>query len=71
MMTTGQINDLKKLTTRTELDAQLMAKKNELFNLRFQQAIGQLDNTAAIRECRRDIARVKTFIRQLELNEKA
>ena len=48
-----------------------MAKKNELFNLRFQQAIGQLDNTAAIRECRRDIARVKTFIRQLELNEKA
>ncbi len=71
MKTTGKINDLKKLTTRTELDAQLMAKKNELFNLRFQQAIGQLDNTAAIRECRRDIARVKTFIRQLELNEKA
>ena len=71
MKTTGKINDLKKLTTRTELDAQLMAKKNELFNLRFQQAIGQLDNTAAIRECRKDIARVKTFIRQLELKEKA
>ena len=56
-------------------DAQLAAKleegRAELFNLRFQQAIGQLDNTAAIRECRRDIARVKTFIRQLELNEKA
>ena len=71
MKTTGKINDLKKLTTRSELDAQLMQKKNELFNLRFQQAIGQLDNTAAIRECRRDIARVKTFIRQLELKDEA
>ena len=71
MKTTVKINELKKLTTRAELDNTLMEKKKELFNLRFQQAIGQLDNTAAIRECRKDIARVKTFIRQLELNEKA
>ncbi len=39
-------------------------KKSELFNLRFQLATGQLQNTAAISACKRDIARVKTIIRQ-------
>ena len=38
--------------------------KSELFNLRFQLATGQLQNTAAISACKRDIARVKTIIRQ-------
>ena len=57
--------------TLSELDADLKAKKSELFNLRFQLATGQLQNTAAIRECKKDIARVKTIIRQRELAEKA
>jgi len=47
-----------------ELDTDLKNKKNELFNLRFPLATGQLDNKAAIKECKRDIARVKTVLSQ-------
>ena len=57
--------------TMAELDTDLKDKKSELFNLRFQQATGQLQNTAAIRECKKDIARIKTVIRQNELKEQA
>ena len=62
---------LKALRAKTlaELDTDLKAKKSELFNLRFQLATGQLQNTAAINECRKDIARVKTVMR--EMAEKA
>ncbi len=41
--------------------------KTELFNLRFQQATGELTNPMRIRECKKDIARVKTIVRQREL----
>ena len=51
--------------TVAELDTELKAKKGELFNLRFQLATGQLQNTAAINECRKDIARVKTVMREM------
>lgn len=54
-----------------ELDTDLKAKKSELFNLRFQLATGQLQNPSQIRECRKDIARVRTIIRQRELAGKA
>ena len=66
-------DELKELQAKTmaELDTDLKNKKSELFNLRFQLATGQLQNTAAIRECKKDIARVKTIIRQRELAEKA
>ena len=66
-------DELKALQAKTmaELDTDLKNKKSELFNLRFQMATGQLENTAAIRECKKDIARVKTIIRQRELAEKA
>ena len=47
-----------------ELDTDLNKRKSELFNLRFQLATGQLHNTAAITACKRDIARVKTILRQ-------
>ena len=57
--------------TMAELEIDLKEKKSELFNLRFQLATGQLQNNAAIRECRKDIARVKTVIRQRELAGKA
>ena len=47
-----------------QLTAKVKELKSELFNLRFQLATGQLQNTAAISACKRDIARVKTIIRQ-------
>ena len=46
-----------------ELKTELMSLKKEAFNLRFQRATGQLENTARVRQVRRDIARIKTTIR--------
>lgn len=51
-----------------ELQSKLSGLKEELFNLRFQLALGQLDNVMRVREVRKDIARVKTVIRERELN---
>ena len=48
--------------TSDELTDVLLDSKKELFNLRFQRASGQLENTARIREVRRNIARVKTML---------
>ncbi|MEO3435005.1 50S ribosomal protein L29 [Inquilinus sp. CAU 1745] len=45
-----------------ELKDQLLSLKKEQFNLRFQKASGQLENTARVREVRRDIARIKTIL---------
>ncbi len=55
---------LKELKTKSEaeLTAELVAAKKELFNLRFQNATNQLDNTARIKEVRRNIARIQTAI---------
>ena len=66
-------DELKALQAKTlaELNTDLNDKKSELFNLRFQKATGQLENTAAIRECKKSIARVQTVIRQRQLAEKA
>ena len=47
-----------------ELNNELVAAKKELFNLRFQNATNQLDNTARIREVRKNIARIQTVIAQ-------
>lgn len=49
-----------------ELMDQLMALHKEQFNLRFQQASGQLENTARVREVRRGIARIKTILQQMQ-----
>ena len=54
-----------------ELVNQLKDLKTEFFNLRFQQATGQLSNTKSIKEVKKDIARVKTIIRERELKEAA
>ena len=48
--------------TDDELDEQLELLGKELFNLRFQRANGQLENTARVRQARRDIARIKTIL---------
>jgi large subunit ribosomal protein L29 len=52
-----------------ELHARLDASKEELFNLRFQLATGQLDNPMRIKEVRHEVARILTLITQRELEE--
>jgi large subunit ribosomal protein L29 len=52
-----------------ELSTRLADAKAEMFNLRFQLATNQLDNTARLREVRKDIARIATVIREQELEE--
>ena len=51
-----------KAKTVAELNTELVAAKKELFNLRFQNATNQLDNTSRIKEVRRNIARIQTVI---------
>jgi large subunit ribosomal protein L29 len=53
-----------------QLDDEVMKLKKEQFNLRFQRATGQLENTSRVREVRRDIARMKTIVRQKRAAEK-
>ena len=53
--------------TEVELNTELSKMKKELFNLRFQHATGQLENPVQMRELKRNIARVKTIIREKEL----
>ena len=48
--------------SRDDLKEQLLELKKEQFNLRFQKATGQLENTARVREVRRDVARIKTIL---------
>ena len=50
-----------------ELEQKLEQLKTELFNLRFQLATGQLENPMVIKECKRDIAKTKTILREREL----
>ena len=57
------VEDLK-AKSAAELNTELVAAKMELFNLRFQNATNQLDNTARIREVRKNIARIQTVIAQ-------
>jgi large subunit ribosomal protein L29 len=52
-----------------ELITRLAEAKAELFNLRFQLATNQLDNTARLREMRKEVARIATVIRELEISE--
>jgi large subunit ribosomal protein L29 len=53
--------------TEDELRDELRGLKKEAFNLRFQQASGQLENTARVRDVRRDIARVQTVLNERRL----
>ncbi|HTP92477.1 MAG TPA: 50S ribosomal protein L29 [Xanthobacteraceae bacterium] len=50
-----------RVMTIDQIDDEVMKLKKEQFNLRFQRATGQLENTARVREVRRDIARLKTI----------
>ena len=51
--------------TAAELNEELVAAKKELFNLRFQNATNQLDNTSRIKEVRKNIARIQTVITEM------
>lgn len=64
--------DIRKLSDQ-ELNSKLVSLKEELFNLRFQQATGQIENISSIGNVKQDIARVKTIIteRKLNLNKEA
>ncbi|RAI44178.1 50S ribosomal protein L29 [Rhodoplanes roseus] len=55
----AKIDDFRTMTV-DQLDDELLKLKKEQFNLRFQKATGQLENTSRVRQVRRDIARIKT-----------
>ena len=70
MKTKQRTSDLKAMST-DQLSDELLNLKKEQFNLRFQRATGQLENTGRVREVRRDVARVKTLQRQKAAAAKA
>ncbi len=63
-MKTKELHEL----TVDELNTKLKELSEELFNLRFRHAIGQLDNPMSLKACKKDIARIKTILRERELN---
>lgn len=65
-MKPNEIRDLRGKTA-AELDEEMKALKSELFKLRFQHATNQLENPMKLRSVKRDIARVKTIQREIEL----
>jgi len=65
-MKTSEIREL----NRKELSSKILDLKQEMFNLRFQQATNKLKNPMRIREIRKDIAKIKTILREQELNIK-
>ena len=68
MKSKDYVQELNGLTTDKLLDREKELKE-QLFNLRFQLATGQLENTASLKLVRKDIARVKTVLRQQQLNK--
>lgn len=68
MKTKDYVQELNGLTTEQLLDREKELKE-QLFNLRFQLATGQLENTASLKSVRKNIARVKTVLHQQELNK--
>ena len=63
-----KVKDLRELG-REEVERKLEETKEELFNLRFQNATGQLDNYKRIKDLKRDVARIKTLLREQEIAE--
>lgn len=63
-----KINEIRKLTTQ-DLNKKLEENKKELFNLKFSASTGNLEKPHKIKELRHDVAKIKTVIRERELNE--
>ena len=66
-MKTKELHEL----TVDELNAKVKELSEELFNLRFRHAIGQLENSASLKNCKKEIAKIKTSLRERELKAKA
>ena len=64
-----KVEDIRRMSD-DEMDAEVLKLKKERFNLRFQRATGQLENTSRLREARRDIARIKTVAAQARAKKK-
>lgn len=62
-----KVKEIRELTTK-EINEKIVSAKEELFNLRFQQATGSLEKPSRIRELRHEVARLKTVLRERELN---
>jgi large subunit ribosomal protein L29 len=60
-----------RIMTVDQLDDELLKLKKEQFNLRFQRATGQLENTSRVRVVRRDIARIKTVAQKKRTDQKS
>ena len=60
-------NDIRKLSTE-EINKKIAESKEELFNLRFKQATGTLEKPARLNELRKDVARMKTILKEREIN---
>jgi large subunit ribosomal protein L29 len=65
-----KINEIKNLNN-SELKLKETALNQEIFNLKFQKSTGQLGNTSIISKTKKDLARVKTVIKETELSDKA
>lgn len=63
-----KVKEIRELTTE-EIETKIKECKEELFNLRFQQATGNLEKPSRIRDLRHTVARLKTVLRERELNE--
>ena len=63
-----KIEELRKLSTE-ELNDKIKSSKEELFNLRFQQATGSLEKPSRLRDLRKQVAKMKTIIRERELEK--
>ena len=66
-MKTKELHEL----TVDDLNTKIKELTEELFNLRFRHAIGQLENPASLKTCKKDIAKIKTILRERELAAKA
>ena len=64
-----KVKELRDMTNE-ELNSKLKSLKQELFNLRFSNATGQLNNPMQITTCKKDIARIKTILTERELGKK-
>ncbi|MCL2717072.1 MAG: 50S ribosomal protein L29 [Alphaproteobacteria bacterium] len=64
-----KVEDIRAMS-EDEMDDAILNLKKERFNLRFQRATGQLENTSRMREARRDIARIKTIVAQQRARKK-
>jgi large subunit ribosomal protein L29 len=65
-----KIKELRELSNK-ELEGKIRESKKELFNLRMKQSTGTLEKPSKIKELRKDVARMKTIMRERELNEEA